>query len=197
VQEDVKQVKRLRSESLATIFELMQYPISISDTRVADIFIDYLTRIQSHTPLKLSNKVFPGVILLAFHRDRAVSDWARETLRKCGQEISLGDLVEAEGIITSVYHAIIRQFSLDKPSSGDGGVYAGFLRGTGTKELVKGLGRCISLMKVKAIDEGLFVLLPSLVELMETLLDPATKGYEGLLTPVMNCLQFLVFEYLK
>jgi hypothetical protein len=188
IQQDVKQVKRLRSESIATIFELLQYPICISDSRVADIFLDYLNKIQSHTPLKLSNKVFSGVILLAFYKDRAVSDWARETLRKGGEEITLGDLGEAESIITSVYHAIIGQFT----SSDQGGVYANFLRGTGIKELVKGLGRCISIMGVKAIDEGLFVLLPSLLELFETLLDPGTKGYEGFLTPVMNCLLFLV-----
>jgi hypothetical protein len=145
VQEDVKQVKRLRSESLAIIFELLQYPLSISDSRVADIFIDYLNRIQSHTPLKISTKVLSGVILLAFYKDRAVSGWARETLRKGDLEITLGDLGEAEGIITSVYHAIISQFS---NNSEQGGVYASFLRGTGIKELVKGLGRIISLLKV-------------------------------------------------
>lgn len=54
-------VKKLRKESLPLVFELLKYPKSLGiDSRVADIFLDYLVRIQTYSPLKLSKQIFPG-----------------------------------------------------------------------------------------------------------------------------------------
>lgn len=88
-----------------------------------------------------------GLILLAFHHEKAVRDWSRQALKSSEKDITVDDIAEAEQVITSVYHTLAAPFS-EAGSDVPAHLYSRFLEKTYARELVKGLGRCIGQMKV-------------------------------------------------
>lgn len=83
----VKRKGNLKSSNLTNyivliiLFEILNHPVDIlADEHINDDFIALLTLCQQKSKIKMKNtdRMFPGIILLAFHENEFSSEWAKQ-----------------------------------------------------------------------------------------------------------------------